>query len=155
MGSVNGQDPDTDVLLPPYAYVPGQTPRHPETLFADLHRTVEADMSVDQLAATAAWRAGWVFLERGFFWESHEVLEPVWMQTRPNSAERHLVQAVIQVANAGLKARMGRVRAVGRLCDLAQTHLDASRRAGGEKLMQLRFDDLAERIDAFRIAAIR
>lgn len=143
------------IALPPYAYVPGQTPRHPEQQFSDLQRSVTPGMSLDQLAASPAWRAGWIFLERGFCWEAHEVLEPVWMQTRPNSAERHLVQALIQTANAGLKDRMGRPRAVQRLCDLAQSHLNEARRAGGEGLMGARFDDLSEKIDTLRKATIR
>lgn len=42
------------------------------------------------------------------------------MNARPNSPERALVQAVIQLANAGLKARMGRPKASRRLMLLAE-----------------------------------
>ena len=37
----------------------------------------------------------------------------------PASAERHLLQGLIQLANAGLKARMGRRAAALRILDLA------------------------------------
>ena len=40
---------------------------------------------------------------------------PVWAALPQNSVERRLVQALIQIANAGLKARMGRTKAVARL----------------------------------------
>ena len=82
------------------------------------------------LAASDAWRAGWQYLEAGFYWEAHELFEPVWMALPPNSRERAFVQGAIQVANAGVKARMGRPRAVLRLCDIAERHLDAAGAAG-------------------------
>lgn len=89
---------------PPHAYVPGETARHPETLFDAL----KADAQV-------AWLTGLAFLRDGFYWEAHEVLEAVWMGLPPNSAEKLLVQAVIQIANARLKRRMGRDAAAARL----------------------------------------
>lgn len=107
------------IPTPPYAYIPGQTPRHDEALFAGLGASVDAD----DLTQSLAWRAGLHYLERGFFWEAHEALEPVWMATAPNSAERHMVQALIQFANASLKAAMQRPKAVLRLCDIADEHL--------------------------------
>lgn len=107
------------IPTPPYAYIPGQTPRHDEALFAKF------PASVDQggLTNSLAWRAGLSYLDQEFFWEAHEALEPVWMATLPNSAERHLVQAMIQFANASLKLAMQRPNAVLRLCDIARDHL--------------------------------
>ena len=86
--------------------------------------TVRNGMSAAELARTDAWRAGWQYLETGYFWESHEVWEPVWMALPVGAQERALAQAAIQLANASLKARMGRPRAVSRLCDIAQALLD-------------------------------
>lgn len=65
-------------------------------------------------------------METGYFWEAHEVWEPVWMALPAGAAERALAQATIQLANASLKARMGRPRAVSRLCDIAQALLDGA-----------------------------
>lgn len=135
------------IPTPPYAYIPGQTRRHDPQLFAEL--TVPENS--DDLTATLAWRAGLHYLENGFFWEAHEALEPIWMATRPNSAERHLVQALIQFANASLKAVMQRPKAVTRLCDIASEHLrfcsgivlGQDVKAWNQKLDQLR--DLASR----------
>lgn len=105
-----------DIPLPTHRYVPGRTPRHAEGAFEAFHASVGAG----PLAETLAWRAGWHFIEQGFFWEAHEVLEPVWMVLPPNAPERRFVQAVIQVANAALKLEMGRPRAALRLCGIAE-----------------------------------
>jgi len=107
--------PPDPIPLPPHAYVPGQTARHPEDAFEALRATARAGMSAEDLAQCRAWQAGRAFLEAGFFWEAHEVLEPVWMALPDGSTERRFVQAVIQAANAALKHRMNRPRAVARL----------------------------------------
>lgn len=109
--------------LPDHAYVPGKTVRHADGAFDDLLQGVTAGMSPDQLAATDAFRAGIVFLDAGYFWEAHEMFEPIWMVCPPGSAERQLMQGLIQYANAGLKNVMARPRAALRLCDIAQAHL--------------------------------
>lgn len=77
----------------------------------------------------AAWGANQPYLygtelfEAGFYWEAHEVWEPVWMNAIPNSAERRLLQALIQYTNAALKRDMGRDRAAQRLLAETARHL--------------------------------
>jgi len=110
--------------LPPHAYVPGQNARHPEGWFDDIKASVTTDLPVDLLHLTEAWQAGLAYLDAGYFWECHEVLEAVWMQTPLNTPEREMTQAVIQLANARLKLRMDKPRAVRRLCDMVMVHLD-------------------------------
>ncbi|KUJ73239.1 hypothetical protein AVO45_16035 [Ruegeria marisrubri] len=107
------------------AYVPGRTARHPEDAFAAIRDTVTAGMSIADIAASEAWRIGWTLFENGFFWEAHEVWEPVWMHLPPNSAERRFVQACIQLSNAALKERMERPQAALRLYDLTVELLGA------------------------------
>lgn len=118
------------VIYPPRAYVPGRTPRHPEGLFDAVRGSVRPGMGLAELAQCRAWRTGWAYLDAGFYWEAHELFEPVWLQLAQGSPERHFVQAAIQTANAGLKARMGRPRAVRRLLALAEDHLHACRGKG-------------------------
>ena len=108
------------IPLPGHAYVPGQTPRHAEGAFDDLRRTVRAGMSLAEMEDCPAWVAGWQFMDAGYFWEAHEVLEPVWMALPEWSVERRFVQAAIQAANAGLKARMDRPAAVRRLAGIVE-----------------------------------
>ena len=103
-----------------------------------------ADVTDDAgAAANAPWRHGLRLLDEGFFWEAHEVLEPVWLRAAPNSRERHLVQAVIQLANGGLKRALDRPRAAARLGALA---LEATARAfpgaRDARLMGLSRDEL-------------
>ncbi len=110
-------------MTPPHAYVPGRTPRHPEDLFDAIKAGVTRGMPSVDLAWSDTWQTGLRYYREGYFWEAHEVLEAVWMATGQNSAERRMVQAVIQLANAALKARMGRENATRRLCGIARAHL--------------------------------
>ncbi len=119
---------------PPHAYIPGQTPRHPEDLFDSIKATA-GGISVADIPGCLAWRSGLQFLEDGFFWEAHEVLEAVWMSCPPNSPEKLMVQAVIQFANARLKAVMGRAAAAERLRRISERLAkEAVLRAGGPVL---------------------
>ena len=94
-------------MRPSHAYVPGQTPRHPEGAFDAVRDTAQPGMSVEALAASEAFVTGLAYLDQGYFWEAHELLEPVWMACPQNSAEQVFVRGVIQRANARLKERMG------------------------------------------------
>lgn len=105
-------------------FVPGLSPRpHGDD---DVHRIAEAahnPTNPSSWRSNPAWRAGVTLYAQGFFWEAHEVWEAVWMNARPNSRERALVQALIQLANAALKQRMGRPEASRRLAALAASRL--------------------------------
>jgi len=107
-------------IKPTQAYVPGKTPRHEEGAFDSVRATARAGMSVDALTDCAAFQTGLEYLDTGYYWEAHEVLEPVWMVLPNNSDERYLVQALIQLANARLKLCMGRPKAALRLCGIVQ-----------------------------------
>lgn len=113
----------SEALRPPHVYVPGQTPRHPEGWFDEIKSTVGVATAPTVLHQTPAFQTGLAYLGAGYFWECHEVLEAVWMRTADPSAERDLVQALIQLANARLKLLMERPRAARRLCDMVQAHL--------------------------------
>ncbi|OAN71825.1 hypothetical protein A8B82_20435 [Sulfitobacter sp. EhC04] len=127
--------------LPPHAYVPGVTPRHPEGWFDRVKASVTDDMAVPDLHKTAAWQAGRAYFDAGYYWECHEVLEAVWMRTPEGSQERDMTQALIQLANARLKITMQRPRAAWRLCNMVSGHLarcDATRRILGLEVSEVR-----------------
>lgn len=107
--------------LPPLAYHPGVTPRPDESLFAPFKR-LPIPATAEALAQTEAFRLGFTLFERGYFWEAHEVWEPVWMAL-PDGADKQLVQGLIQLANAGLKRAMGRDQAARRILTRADLHL--------------------------------
>lgn len=113
----------SDLPLPPYAYVPGQNARHPEDLFDAIKASVVPGIRTEELHHTEAFHAGLQYLHAGFYWECHEVLEAVWLQAPEGSPEREMVQGLIQLANARLKQRMGKPRAVRRLLAKVKAHL--------------------------------
>ena len=142
-------------VLPPYAHVPGLNARHPEGAFDGVRASVAEGMDPDALALTEAWRTGRAWLDAGYYWEAHEVLEPVWMACPPNSAERRLVRALIQLANAKLKQRMGRPRARDRLLAEAAGLLAECRMGGTRTLLAVSLEDSARALEAFREACAR
>ncbi|MFV0514438.1 MAG: DUF309 domain-containing protein [Jhaorihella sp.] len=110
--------------LPAHAHVPGANPRHADDAFDALRRTARPGLAAEVLAQSDAWRAGWEFLKGGFFWEAHEVWEPVWMALPEASDERRMVRAAIQTANAALKLEMDQPGAVLRLCAMVEDLLN-------------------------------
>lgn len=126
-----------DLPLPAYRHVPGENARPDEATFAAVKRMVPAETRSATAADNVAWRYGLRLLDAGFYWEAHEVLEPVWLAAAPNSRERHLVQAVIHLANGRLKDVMGRPNARLRLAGLARQGLEAAFPAGEGTLMGL------------------
>lgn len=116
-------DLSDDIPLPPHVYVPGRSPRHPDAWFDEIKASVTPDVKPAELDRTRAFKAGLKYLENGYYWECHEVLEAVWMQTKDPSPERDMVLAIIQLANARLKILMGLPRAANRLCEMVETHL--------------------------------
>jgi len=110
-------------VTPPHAYVPGATARHPEDYFDEIKSSVHRCLNAEGLSQTDAFITGLRYIDEHYYWEAHEVLEPVWMALATGSDERHLVQALIQLANAHLKQRMDRPKATRRLCTIAREHL--------------------------------
>jgi hypothetical protein len=139
-------DKSQDVSFPSHAYVPGKNTRHPEDWFDAIKAEVTADLAPKYLHETRAWRNGIAYFKAGYFWECHEVLEAIWLRTDNPSAERQMVQAVIQLANAWLKLRMARPRATHRLCAMARTHLDCCPR--DEVILGLNPADVSTWVDA-------
>ena len=107
-------DDDTFSWRPAYRYIPGHNERHAEGLFDEIKSSADG-VALPQLQKTQAWNYAIAFLQEEYYWESHEVMESVWMACPPNSAEKLYVQSIIQRANAGLKRKMGRMDAAEKL----------------------------------------
>ena len=122
-------------VVPSHAYVPGHNARHPDDWFDEIKASVTKDVPLDQLHQTDAWKAGLYYFHAGYFWECHEVLEAVWMRTADPSPERSITQAIIQLANARLKIRMGKMNAAQRLCGMVDDLLVQC--AGSEAILGL------------------
>lgn len=108
---------------PTHAYIPGKTTRHAEDAFDHLRATAAPEFSVEQLSKSDAFLVGLDYLHAGFYWEAHELLEPVWMVLPDPSRERSFVQGLIQIANGFLKLKMDRPKAADRLEGIARAHI--------------------------------
>ena len=116
-------DTSDHIRFPEHAYVPGENPRHSDGWFDDIKDSVSHDVPASDLHRTHAFQVGCAYLDQGYYWECHEVLEAVWLCTGDPSPERDMVQALIQLANARLKLRMRKPNAARRLCDMVEAHL--------------------------------
>ncbi|WP_341861297.1 DUF309 domain-containing protein [Gymnodinialimonas sp. 57CJ19] len=135
-------------LTPTHAYVPGKTPRHPEGCFDPIRDTARPGMTEQELAESAAFQTGVAYLEHGYFWEAHELLEPVWMVLPEGSDARLMVQALIQLANAHLKQKMDRPKAALRLCDIVHALLGQT---DGGAIMTFDVAALLARVDSLAV----
>ncbi len=134
--------------LPNVPHVPGRTVRPVDSPPFDAAAAAPI-YTVDRM-----WRQNETFLyglklySAGFYWEAHEVWEPVWIRSPGNSRERLLVQGLIQLANACLKIVMGRPEAAARLLEIAhQKIIEASH--GGAMMMGIPLGPLADAIAEF------
>lgn len=129
--------------LPDHKHIPGQNARHPEDAFDWIRDQAAAE------AGNAAWDYGLRLLLEGFCWEAHEVLEPVWMAAAPNSAEKAMAQAVIQLANAALKLDMGKPKAAVRLAGMVEA-LAAEAAQGGKVVLGVEVAAVSIAADSIR-----
>lgn len=117
------------MIWPRIPYLPGLTPRPAEGAFDALKAGLDG-LDPAGLADSACFRAGFEAFGRRLYWEAHELWEPVWLRL-PEGGERALVQGLIQLANCGLKRRMGRDRAAARIILLAGAALMRAYADGG------------------------
>ena len=102
---------------PRWAYVPGEA----GGVDADYETLEMAKALVPSAfrgyvpARHPALRYGLALNDRGYFWESQEVLEAVWAAAPQGSRERILLRACIHIANANLRLRMQRPHSAARL----------------------------------------
>ena len=130
------------LTLPPRAHLPGRTPRPDEDFFDSLKADLSPDLNPAALAASPAFQGGVDAIRQRYYWEAHELLEAVWMCLPPASAERHVLQGLIHLANAGLKARMAKADAVLRILMRADASLAEAFLHGHADVMGLSAADL-------------
>jgi hypothetical protein len=103
--------------LPQWAYVPGESAEAEadhETLW-QAKALVPSRFRDYVPARHPALRYGIALNDKGYFWESQEILEAVWAAAPQGARERILLRACIQIANANLRLRMGKPHAAARL----------------------------------------
>lgn len=103
--------------LPQWAYVPGEMEEDDadhETLWK-VKSLVPSRFRDFVPTRHPALRYGITLNDRGYFWESQEVLEAVWAAAPQGGRERILLRACIQIANGNLRLRMQKPHAAARL----------------------------------------
>lgn len=113
----------TSLELPRWIFTPGETPEPDDAALSRAKALVPARFDEFVPFDHPALRYGFALNDVGFFWEAHEILEAVWQAAPKGGRDRILLRACIQIANAGLKNRLGRARAVARLLSEARTEL--------------------------------
>lgn len=113
----------TTLPLPRWVYTPGETPEPDDETLACAKAFVPDRFDDCVPFDHPALRYGFALNDAGFFWEAHEILEAVWQAAPKGGRDRILLRACIQIANAGLKQRLGRRRAVDRLLTDARAEL--------------------------------
>ena len=122
--------------MPQWAYVPGEMVEDDadhDTLWKA--KSLVPSRFGDYVPARhPALRYGIALNERGYFWESQEVLEAVWAAAPQGGRERILLRGCILIATANLRLRMQKPHAAARLLREALGELAAlgSRNAGGD-----------------------
>ena len=101
--------------LPPHAYIPGQTERHNEAQFDEIIASIPSVIDFETLQILSAFHTALNYMQHGFHWEAHEILEAIWMKTAQNSIERLFTQCIIHLANANLKHIMKRETATQKI----------------------------------------
>lgn len=97
----------TDRELPPYAFLPGQTP-HPEKdgghgFGVDLETNA---ISEENYRDHPDYLYSIDLINLGYFWESHVYLEAIWNENKRKGPEADLLKALIKIGAAGIKYRM-------------------------------------------------
>ena len=144
--SATGQLP-----LPRWAYVPGEA----EEADADYETLAQVTALVPPRfrgyvpARHPALRYGITLNDRGYFWESQEVLEAVWAAAPQGGRERILLRACILIATANLRLRMQKPHAAARLLGEALGELNALARNAGAA-----GDGFADGFPVARLAAL-
>ena len=127
---------------PPYAYVPGQTKRHTDDIFDTIKNDAKG-IDYRAFEQTSTFWYATAFLKEGFYWESHEVFEALWLRCPPESSEKKLIQALIQIANMHLKLKMGRSNASVRLKKIASQLWEEAFNGSSEPIYGVKPNDLS------------
>ena len=96
--------------LPPYAYIPGRHPhptRDPGGHSHGVGHETPAAPDPEDWRASVDYLYGIDLFNHGFYWEAHEAWEGLWVACGRQGLTATYLQALINLAAAGFKARWG------------------------------------------------
>ena len=102
-----------DRPFPPYAYVPGRTPhptRDPGGHSYGTEFEIPERPNPDEWRVCSDYLYGIDLFNHGFYWEAHEAWEGLWVACGRRGPTATYLQALINLAAAGFKARWGSAR---------------------------------------------
>lgn len=143
--------PASCLALPRVCHVPGTGSAPDWPPLEQAKQLVPVITREAEWADNGAYVYGFALIRGGYFWEAHEVWEPVWLACPPNGRARLLLRALIQAANAHLKREMNRPRAVVRLARDARQVLAELHAADGEAFMGVVVSRLSADLEALAI----
>lgn len=133
-----------DRPLPPYTFIPGRTPRHPEA-----GDTEVVSLDPAQWQNCVGYLYGIDLFNAGFFWESHVEFERLWLAAGRRGVVADFLKGLIKLAAAGVKQLEERPDGVRSHARRAAELWRGVRTAGGPGvLLGLRLDELIAHADA-------
>ncbi len=135
------------LTLPHQCHLPGINKRPADDFLADIAIFNDPAINDANAAQHLGWNYGLRLINEGFYWEAHEVLEPVWWHAAANSPARHLVQTTIHLTNAALKLKLRRIRAASRLTVLAGNGCERAFTGKRDRLLGLQVGQLVNATD--------
>lgn len=145
--------PVSHLALPRVRHVPGSGSAPDWPPLERAKQEVPAITQAAEWTGNGAYVYGFALMRGGYYWEAHEVWEPVWLACPPNGRARLLLRALIQAANAHLKREMNWPRAVVRLAREARQVLAELQVADGDVFMGVVVSRLNADLEALAIAA--
>ena len=113
-----------NIRLPGWRHQPGITEAADQMPLDQAKALVPEQFKENVPLSHPAFEYGLLLHDNGYFWEAHEVWEAIWIAAPKNGRDRITLKALIQIANAGLKAFQNKTVARNRLVDEALELLD-------------------------------
>jgi uncharacterized protein len=110
--------------LPRVRHVPGTGSTPDRTTLDAIKATIPPRIVSADWPICAAYRYGFRLADTGYFWEAHEIWEPVWLACAAGGIERLALRSLIQLVNAELKMVMRQPTAARRLVGEVRTLID-------------------------------
>ena len=138
-----------NITFPSYRHLPGETP-HPHK-----HSCGHQFSFVCGEEPSQDWRDNTMYLlgvdlyNFSFWWEAHEVWEPLWSEARYGSSLRLFSQGLIQLAASLIKWHQGNDRGFRRLSDRGLVKIISVHKIKGGQFMGLQLADFVESWNRF------
>jgi len=133
-----------DRPFPAYAYRPGHTPhptRDPEGHSYGVTHDTPAPPDPTHWRSCGDYLYGIDLFNHGFFWEAHEAWEGLWVACGRRGPTATFLQALINLAAAGFKARWGNPRGMTANAETAlRLFKSAAGQLGAERSRFMGFD---------------